>query len=111
MKPAHRCAAIIGLLLSAAAFGQALHGSAVRDREQWMARAERVSEAELKALYLRAEDPARYGNKVKVEVDHRYQLKPEDDGVGAEIRGQLGRRPKPVQLLVEDVVEGEEVPS
>ena len=53
MKPAHRCAAIIGLLLSAAAFGQALHGGAVRDREQWVARAERVAEAELKATYLR----------------------------------------------------------
>lgn len=64
-----------------------------------------------RAMYLRAEEPGKYGNKVKVEVDHRYQLKPEDEGVVAEIRGQLGRRPKPVQLFVEDVVEGEEVPS
>jgi hypothetical protein len=54
MKPAHRGAAIAGLLLSAAAFGQALPGAAVwRDREQWVARAERVAEAELKTQYLR----------------------------------------------------------
>lgn len=54
MKSAHRFAAITGLLLSAAAFGQTLPEAAVwGDRERLLAGVERVAEADLKALYLR----------------------------------------------------------
>jgi hypothetical protein len=57
-------------------------------------------------MYLMAENPAKFGNKVKVEVDHRHQLVEGDEKLVAEVKGRIGAKPRPA-VSYEDVVEGE----
>jgi hypothetical protein len=57
-------------------------------------------------MYLMAENPSKYGNKVKVEVDHRHQLAEGDEKLVAEVKGRIGSKPRPA-VSYEDVVEGE----
>lgn len=59
-------------------------------------------------MYLMAEDPAKYGNKVKVDVEHRHQLVEGDEKLVAEVKGRIGAKPRQV-VSYEDVVEGEVV--
>jgi hypothetical protein len=57
-------------------------------------------------MYLMAENPAKYGNKVKVEVDHRHQLVEGDEKLVAEVKGRIGTKPRPA-VSYGDVVDGE----
>ena len=61
-------------------------------------------------MYLMAENPGKYGNRVKVEVDHRHQLVEGDEKLVAEVKGRIGTKPRQL-VSYEDVVEGEVVSS
>lgn len=70
----------------------------------------RMGRPAARKMYLQAEMPGKYGNKVKVEVDHHlHQLAPGDERLVEGVKEQIAGRPRPRQLYVEDVVEEEVV--
>lgn len=65
----------------------------------------RKGKGSARRMYLQAEMPEKFGNRLKVEVDHRHQLDDEDrrlvEGIKGKIEAPRRRQPSP------DVVEGE----
>lgn len=68
----------------------------------------RKGKAGARALYLRTEIPEVYGNRLKVDVEHRHQLVEGDEKLVAEVKGRIGAKPKQI-VSYEDVIEGEVV--